>query len=47
MNCTVELTVEENVEIIDPKQFVTYYTGTSEPPTSLGEDGDIYLKVNQ
>ena len=22
-----------------------YYTGTSEPPSSLGKDGDIYLKV--
>lgn len=22
-----------------------YYTGTSEPPSSLGNDGDIYLKV--
>lgn len=26
-------------------QFVTYYTGTSTPSTSLGSDGDIYLKV--
>lgn len=22
-----------------------YYTGTTDPPASLGEDGDIYLKV--
>lgn len=22
-----------------------YYTGTTEPPASLGNDGDIYLKV--
>ena len=25
--------------------FVTYYTGTSDPAASLGNDGDIYLKV--
>lgn len=25
--------------------FVTYYTGTTDPPSSLGNDGDIYLKV--
>ena len=27
------------------KQFVTYYTGSSAPSSSLGQDGDIYLKV--
>ena len=43
--CEVEMTVAESVEIIDPKQFVTYYTGTTEPSADLGEDGDIYLKV--
>lgn len=25
--------------------FVTYYTGSSTPSSSLGSDGDIYLKV--
>lgn len=25
--------------------FVTYYTGTSDPSSSLGSNGDIYLKV--
>ena len=25
--------------------FVTYYTGTTDPSSSLGSDGDIYLKV--
>lgn len=25
-------------------QFVTYYTGTSEPSASLGSNGDIYLQ---
>lgn len=24
--------------------FVTYYTGTTDPSSSLGNDGDIYLK---
>lgn len=27
------------------KQFVTYYTGSSAPSSSLGQNGDIYLKV--
>ena len=27
-------------------QFVTYYTGTSAPSASLGQDGDIYLQTN-
>lgn len=26
-------------------QFVTYYTGTSDPSASLGNNGDIYLKT--
>ena len=25
--------------------FVTYYTGTTDPSDSFGNDGDIYLKV--
>lgn len=26
-------------------QFITYYTGSSEPSASLGQNNDIYLKV--
>ncbi len=26
-------------------QFITYYTGTTEPSASLGQNGDIYLKT--
>lgn len=25
--------------------FITCYTGTSDPSSSLGQDGDVYLKV--
>ena len=25
--------------------FINVYTGTTDPPSSLGNDGDIYLKV--
>lgn len=25
-------------------EFITYYTGTGEPSSSLGNDGDIYLQ---
>lgn len=30
---------------IDEEEVITYYTGTSDPTSSTGEDGDIYLKV--
>ena len=30
---------------VDESEIVTYYTGTSNPTSSLGNDGDIYLKV--
>lgn len=30
---------------IDEEEIVTYYTGSSTPASSLGDDGDIYLKV--
>ncbi len=26
-------------------EFITYYTGSSNPSSSLGNNGDIYLKV--
>lgn len=29
---------------IDADEIVTYYTGSSAPTSSLGEDGDIYLQ---
>lgn len=32
-------------QITGTLDFVTYYTGTSDPSSSLGSDGDIYLKV--
>ena len=31
---------------IDEDEVVTYYTGSSAPPASLGEDGDIYLQTS-
>ena len=30
---------------VDETEIITYYTGTSAPSASRGEDGDIYLKV--
>lgn len=30
---------------IDQEEVITYYTGSSNPASSLGENGDIYLKV--
>lgn len=30
---------------IDEEEVITYYTGSSTPSSSLGENGDIYLKV--
>lgn len=32
-------------QITGTVSFVTYYTGSSDPSSSLGSDGDIYLKV--
>lgn len=29
---------------IDEEEIITYYTGSSAPSASLGEDGDIYLQ---
>lgn len=26
-------------------ELITVYTGTTDPPSSLGKNGDIYLKV--
>lgn len=30
---------------IDEEEIITYYTGSTTPASSLGENGDIYLKV--
>ena len=38
-DCTNYASVNVNIP------FVTYYTGTSDPASSLGSNGDIYLKV--
>lgn len=35
---------KEGTKLTGTLAFVTYYTGTSDPPSSLGSDGDIYLK---
>lgn len=32
-------------KFIDEEEIITYYTGSTNPSSSLGEDGDIYLKV--
>lgn len=32
-------------KFIDEAEIITYYTGTTTPSSSLGENGDIYLKV--
>jgi len=40
--CEIEVTVDQSFEI-DPKKYITLYTGTTAPDDSLGEDGDVYL----
>ena len=42
-NGTVDCTNYKNVSVDIP--FVTYYTGSSAPASSLGSNGDIYLKT--
>ena len=42
-NGTEDVTNYKNVTVAIP--IVTYYTGTTAPSSSLGSDGDIYLKV--
>ena len=42
-NGTKDVTNYASVNVQVP--YVTYYTGTSDPPSSLGQNGDIYLKV--
>ena len=33
-------------KFIDEAEIVTYYTGSSAPSSSLGENGDIYLQTS-
>ena len=42
-NQTVDVTNLASVTVAVP--IVTYYTGSSDPSSSLGQNGDIYLKV--
>lgn len=32
-------------KFVDETEIITYYTGSSNPSSSTGENGDIYLKV--
>lgn len=32
-------------KFIDEEEIITYYTGSTNPSSSLGENGDIYLKA--
>ena len=41
----VTATDKSGTRITGTLSFITYYTGTAEPSSSLGSDGDIYLKV--
>ena len=43
-NGTTDVTNYASVNVNIP--FVTYYTGTSDPASSLGSNNDIYLKVS-
>ena len=36
---------KEGTQLTGTVTFVTYYTGSSAPSSSLGSDGDIYLKT--
>ena len=42
-NGTYDVTNLASITVTVP--FVTYYTGSTNPSSSLGSDGDIYLKV--
>lgn len=42
----VTATDRSGTQITGTLQFITYYTGTSDPSSSTGSDGDIYLKVS-
>jgi len=38
-------TIDDMAGYIQSITFVTYYTGSSNPSSSLGSNGDIYLKT--
>jgi len=38
-------TIDDMATYIQSITFVTYYTGSSNPSSSLGSNGDIYLKT--
>lgn len=38
-------TINTGSQVTGTLTFVTYYTGSSTPSSSLGSNGDIYLKV--
>lgn len=42
---TLPTTSGGTATFIDEEEVVTYYTGTSDPSSSTGSNGDIYLKV--
>lgn len=38
-------TINTGVSVTGTLTFITCYSGTTTPSSSLGQDGDIYLKV--
>lgn len=38
---------DDLADLINAIPVQRYYTGTDDPSASLGEDGDIYLKISQ
>lgn len=38
-------TINTGASVTGTLEFITCYSGTSDPSSSLGEDGDVYLKV--
>lgn len=42
---TLPVTGGGTAKFIDEDDVVTYYTGNTDPSSSTGQNGDIYLKV--
>ena len=42
---TLPVTGGGTAKFIDEDDVVTYYTGNTDPSSSTGKNGDIYLKV--
>lgn len=42
---TLPVTGGGTATFVDEDDIITYYTGSSTPSSSTGDDGDIYLKV--